>query len=363
MRCNHLVLGVFVGAVALACDAKESESASAKVETKAAADGAKVAKVEGAAGGEAEASAKVDADLDAEANAEVDAEIRPRIGGTIVAAGDYAVEILAFIDGRIEAVVMVGADGELVADASALKVSAKLAAEGDAKADVALSWDAPSARFVGQVAADVALVPGPVEVSVEAAGEASVGALAELGLAVQARHGGQVMMAGNYSLEIVAQAEVVHAYAFDVAGQAHAAGDLDVELELDGGAKAKLVWDPPSASYQAKFNGGIDLEGGPVIVRVAAEGKVAIAAVQSFHASAAVAARGELGARAEVRPPSVSAKADASGNAGAGAKASGKASAKAKSEGSASGKAGVKTGGGIGGSAKAKGKVGIKLGG
>lgn len=376
MRCKHLVLGVFVGSVALACDAKESDSAqaSAKVDGAAGAKAAAEAGVKAQADASAAAVAEGDAQLDAEVAADADAEvaIEPRIGGTIVVACDYAVEILAFIDGRIEALVM-DAKGELVADASAMKVAAKLAAEGDVTADVALAWDAPSARFVGQVEGDVTLVPGPVEVSVEAEGEASVGALAELGLAVQAQHGGQVMMAGAYSLEVVAQAGAVYVWAFDVAGKAHAEGDLDVELELESGAKAKLVWDPPSARYQAKIDGDVELEAKPIVVHVVADGKVAVAGVQSFHAAAAVAARGELDAAAEVQPPSVKAHADGGVHTGASAKggakaktegsagASGKVSGKAGAK--ASGKAGAKIEAGFGGGAKAKAKAGLKIGG
>jgi hypothetical protein len=362
MRSRHLAFGTLALVLVIGCDSKGSEKAEgeSKTEAKAAAGADGAGKVQAKAAVKADVEA--DADVQADADAEVAAAIEPQIGGTIVAAGDYNVEILAFVDGRIEAVVM-DAKGVLVADMSKLAVVVTLAAEGEAKAKVDLAWDAELARFVGKVEAGVQLVPGPVEVAVDVDGKASAGMLAELGLAVQASHGGQVMMAGAYSLEVVATAGFLHVYAFDVAGKAHAEGNLDLDVELDGGGKLDLKWDPPSASYKAEVKGDLDLEAKPIVVKVQAEGKLAMAAVASFHASAAVAAKGDLDAHVEVEPPS--AKVDAKARAGASAK--GNAKVESKTSGKASGKASAKVGGdggakvGIGGKAKAK--VGFKLGG
>lgn len=371
MRNAHLATFVLTLAIVAGCDSE----GSGKAESKPAASASASAEVAGKTAAKADADAEVaadanaDADVKAAADAEVaaDAELEPQIGGTIVAAGDYNVEILAFVDGHIEAVVL-DAEGELVADMSKLVVVATLAAEGEAKAKVDLAWDAELSRFVGKVEAGVQLVPGPVEIAVKAEGEANVGVLAELGLAVQASHGGQVMMAGAYSLEVVARGGIVHVYAFDVAGQAHAKGDLDLNVALDGGAKLDLKWDPPSASYKAEVEGDLDLEAKPIVVEVRAEGKTTIAAVASFHAAASVAAGGAIDARAEVRPPTAKGEIDAS--AGGGASAKGSAKVETKKSASASGKASAQTkgktsGGGVkaGIGAKAKAKAGISFGG
>jgi hypothetical protein len=332
------MFGTLALVLALGCDSEGSGKAEGEGKTEAKA----AAGVEGAA----KMQAKADAKADAKANVQADADARADVG-------DYNVEILAFVDGRIEAVVM-DAKGVLVADMSKLAVVATLAAEGEAKAKVDLAWDAELSRFVGKVEAGVQLVPGPVEVAVEVDGKASTGMLAELGLAVQASHGGQVMMAGAYSLEVVATAGFVHVYAFDAAGKAHAEGDLDLDVELGGGGKLDLEWDAPSASYKAEVKGDLDLEGKPIVVEVRADGKLAMAAVASFHASVGAAARADLDARAELAPPA--AKVDAKGS----------ARVESKSSASASGKASGKVGGGgakasIGG--KVKGKVGFNLGG
>jgi hypothetical protein len=307
---------------------------------------------------------KTDATADVVADAKVDvdvaADIKPRIGGTIVAAGSHNVEVLAFVDGRVEAVVM-DAKGELVADPGAFGLSIALAAEGDAKAQVDLAWDVELARFVGEVKGDLVLVPGPIEVSLTADGKASVGALAELGLAARASHGGQIMVAGAWSIELVAKGAAVHAYAFDVSGKAHAAGDLDLDVDLDADTKLDLKWDPPSASYKAEIDGKLDLDAKPLVVRVAADGKIALAAVASFHASAKADADAALAAAADIRPPKIDVKAKAGGAAKAGGSA--KASAKVETKKSAKAKGKIETGdGSFKAGVKGSAKAGIKIG-
>jgi len=353
MRCSPVACGALVLALSVGCDKKDEAPAAASGQANAA------AAVDANGKAEAKADVAAKADANADAAADVAADIQPRIGGTIVVVGEYRVEILAFVRGRIEAVIM-DAKGELVADPGKLVLAAKLAAKGDAKADVALKWDAELARFVGQVEGDVEIVPGPVEIELTVDGKASTGALAEIALAAEASHGGQVLVAGAYSLELVAEAGAVHAYAFDASGKAHAAGDLDIDLDVGAGGELDLKWDPPSASYHAKLEGGLDLAAKPLVIRVAAGGKVAVAAVHSFQASAKLAAAGKLDARAEVRPPKVTAKADANARAGASAKSNVKVETKKSA--SASAKAGAKAGGkieaGIGGSAKGGFKIG-----
>jgi hypothetical protein len=350
MRSHHFALGAIIMALGIGCDSESSPKAEAEAQPEAKAQGA--AQIRG------KAEADAEAEFDGEANVAAVAEIAPRIGGTIVVAGDYNVEVLAFADGRVEAIVM-DAKGELHADMQELALVATLAAEGEAKAKVDLAWDPPSARFVGAVEG-AQLMAGEVRVEVTADGEASVGTLAQLGLAVQAEHGGQVMVAGAYAVEVAGRAGVVQAWAFDVGGRAHAAGDLDIDLQVDGDTELELEWDPPSASYKAEVEGDFDLEAKPIVVRVEAGGEAAVAAVASFHASSNVAARGDLDARAEVRPPAAKAKVEGNGR----ASAKGGAKAKAKKSASASGKANAKAGGGAAkASASGKVKAGFKIGG
>lgn len=360
MRCRHLAIGALTLAFGISCDSKTEVKADA--EAKPQANAAAGAEANGKTAAKVDVSADADVAADAAADVDIAADVKPQIGGTIIATGDYNVEILAFVSGRIEAVIM-DAKGVLVADPGKLQLGAKLAAKGDAKADVDLKWDVELARFVGQVEADIELVPGPVEVELTVDGKANVGAMAELGLAAEARHGGQIMVAGAWSMELVAEGGFVHAYVFDASGKAHAAGDLDLDLDLDAASKLDLTWDPPSASYKAKLDAGIDLNAKPLVVKVAAEGKVAFAAVQSFQASAKLAMKGDVDA--DIKAPSVHAKADAKAGAKANVGASAKGSAKVEAKKSSSSKASIKIGDGAkaGGSASAKAKAGFKLGG
>ncbi len=354
---QRIHMAAFALAVGLGCNSQGTATETQKSE--AVVNAGAVAKTDADAKAEVEADAAADAKVDAEVK--LDAAVSPRIGGTIVQAGEFYVEILAFVDGRIEAIAM-NAKGELVADADA-KLKATLAAKGDARADVDLKWDVELARFVGQVKADVELVPGPLAIELDIGGQAHAGALAELGLAAHASHGGQMMVAGQWSVELAAEAGVVHAYAFDVNGKAHAAGDLDLDLALDGASDLELVWDPPSASYTAKLDAGMDLTAKPIVLKVAADGKMAMAAVTSFHASAkadadaTLAAGAKLDADVKAKAPSV--KADASAKAGAKADAKAKGGAKIETKKSASSKASA-DGGSFKASAKAKG--GFKIG-
>lgn len=365
---SHVACGALALALMVGCDAKDTApvEAAGKGEVKAAAlaDASSKAKTEVVVDAKADAKADVKADADVDAKVDALAEIAPRIGGTIVVVADWRVEILAYVNGRIEALVM-DAKGELAADPSKLALACKLAAKGDARADVELKWDAELARFVGQAAAGVELVPGAIEVELALDGKASTGALAELALAAEASHGGQIFVAGDYSIELVADAGVVHAYAFDASGKAHAAGDLDLDVDIGGGSKLELVWDPPSASYTAALAADLELTAKPVIVQVKVGADVAIAAVQSFSAKAKVAsaseldAAGKLDAHAEAHAPKISAK--GSGGAHAGASAKSGVKVETKKSASASAKGGAKASGGIkiGGSAKG----GIKIGG
>lgn len=359
---SHVACGALALALVIGCDAKDTLPAEAagKGEVKAAAlaDASGKGAAKTGVVVDAKTDAKVDAKADANIDAKVDAlaDIAPRIGGTIVAVADYRVEILAYVSGRIEALVM-DTKGELVADPGKLALACSFAAKGDARTEVDLKWDAELARFAGQVAAGVELVPGPVELELAVDGKASTGALAELALAAEASHGGQILVAGDYSIELVADAGVLHAYAFDARGKAHAAGDLDVDVDIGGGSKLELVWDPPSASYTAALAADLELAAKPVIVQVKVGADVAIAAVQSFSAKAKVAAAseldaaGKLDAHADAHAPKVSAKAGASAKSGV----------KVQTKKSASAKGGAKASGGIkiGGSAKG----GIEIGG
>ncbi len=269
--------------------------------------------------------------------------VGPEMGGTLAVAGKYGVELLAHVDGSVEALVRDAAGVRVGADAG-LKLEAKLQGiDGQAHA-VALVFDAKLARFVGRVDAAVKLAAGQAEISVN--GEAGA-RLPKLALSVEASHGGRVVTAGDFSVEVVAKGNAVSAFAFDASGAAAVKGDLDLALRLGTGAFVKLVWDAPSASYRAKLDAAVDLALQPITVSVKADGKAFIgASLPSLavdakaklagDAKAGLGGKASLDAKANVKAPTVAATAKVeapkikvttgtSGGAGTGGAASAKA--------------------------------------
>ena len=114
----------------------------------------------------AEAAASVTAAAAVAAAASVKASVTPRIGGNVVAVGDFSVEVALHRSGLVLALVFDQA-GKVVNDGVKLSVSAR--AKGGATSKVELAFDAPRACFHGQAGAGVELESGPIEVSLDVA--------------------------------------------------------------------------------------------------------------------------------------------------------------------------------------------------
>lgn len=329
----------------------------------------------GKGAGEAQAGASASAGTTGPTEATAVATARARIGGTVIAAGDYGVEVLVHGSGRVEALVM-GAKGELIASPEKARLDLTVQTKAGARAKVDMKWEPPKVRFVGQAAAGVELAPGAVDVSLDIDGKASAGAAAMVALSAEAVHGGQVIVAGDYSFELVPQGELVYAFAFDASGKAHAAGNLDLALDLDGKALA-FTWDAPTMSYKAKLDAGIELDAKPVVLKLTAAGKLAMGAVASFKADAranldaAAYAKAKLegdvrakaAAALDVKAPEVSAKISGAKAASASAKANVQVpspTVKASASKSASASAGAGTGAKASAGAKAGFSFGTK---
>ncbi len=275
--------------------------------------------------------------------------VAPEIGGTLVALGTHSVELVADADGEVQAIVRTADGKRLNADAN-VDVSVKLATKAGAEQTVKLKFDPPRMRFVGRADAGVELAAGPAEIAIGAAASAR---LPKLALRAEAKHGGRLVVAGDYSVELVAKGDVVGAFVFDASGAAVTKADLDLSLRVGNGAFVKLSWDAPSLSYRADVDSKIDFAVTPVALSVKAGADVYVGAlVPRVNVDANVAARADLDAKAkaaananakakvEVKPPpiqpvkvevnkSASAGAKAGANAGAGAGASAGAGAKA----------------------------------
>jgi hypothetical protein len=194
----------------------------------------------------------------------------PRLGGALIVAGDYSAEVLAKANGEVEALVYTASLAEVDGKAN-LGVNANLKGAAGGQHKVALKWDGPRARFVGK--ADAALAAGPAELNIDANGKAHAGAVAKLGLQAAAQHGGKVVVAGDYSVELVAgPGDVVVAYVFDANGKAMAGADVDLTLEVSG-RPIRFAWHAPSASFRAALNADANIAVEPIRVSVVAGGK------------------------------------------------------------------------------------------
>jgi hypothetical protein len=240
-------------------------------------------------------STKPAEDLPAVAAAEQAPPARPsaapaaRLGGSIVAAGEYAVEVVASANGAIDAAVATAA-GEAVAhgDVSAFEVT--MQGKGEARQKASLVWDASRAVFHGMVAADAQLASGPFDVSLAIAGKTHTGRL-ELGVVLpRPKFGGRMVAVGKYSAEVVPKVDgEIEVHLSDAAGAAVAGGaGLDLSLRAKGKAGAMhdvaLRWDAARARFVGRLQGDAQLVAGPIELAVrtgeiSAHGRVELAAL------------------------------------------------------------------------------------
>jgi hypothetical protein len=204
----------------------------------------------------------------------------------------------------------------------------------------------------------VKIAAGPAEIVVDGA---AVAKLPKLALRAEASHGGRMIVAGDYSVELVAKGDLVNVFVFDASGAALAKADLDLAMRVGTGAFVKLSWDAPSFSYKANVDGKLDFALAPITVAIKADAN-ALAAVGASIPS--------VDAKAELDTHAI-AKVDAKASANAKAKVDAKANAKAPTvqanaqvkpvtvNKSASASAGT-TGGGAGASANAGFSFGTK---
>jgi hypothetical protein len=288
---------------------------------------------------------------------------RPKLGGHVLAAGDFSAELFARPSGEIQAFVHDSASADVKGDAGA-SFKARCRAKGGASEEIALNFDPARASFVGKAKAGVELEPGPLEFVVEAKAGAGIGRLESIALDIDASHGGQLVAAGDFTVELVAKGNAISAFVFDASGKAHAAGDLDLKLDVgaDAATNLALKWDAPSLSYKASFSGQGDLSLQPIRVALVAAGKAHFGALASLQAAAKanlnakakldtdLDAKAKLGADAKAKlgvnaklDPKLDAKAKASLEKGASAKVSvtpPKVSVSTKQDASAGAKAG-----------------------
>jgi hypothetical protein len=245
----------------------------------------------------------------------------PEFGGSLLVVGEHSAEVLVRTSGEVLAFVRDRAGAAVQADAG-LSLSASVRTAAGASESIALTFDAARKCFAGHAKAGVELAPGPLELSITGKAGAALGGLSQVALRVDAAHGGEVLVVGDYSVELVAQGKELHAFVFDAAGKASADANLDLRLNLAAlvNPNVALKWDAKSASYVGELNGKVDFDAQPIRVTLTAAGRAFVGAAASL--------RGVVAAR--IAPPKLSADAKLDASAKLDAKAKLAADAKLK---------------------------------
>ncbi len=238
----------------------------------------------------------------------------PEFGGHMLSVGAHSAELLVRSDGEVLAFLR-DASGAAVHAQAGLDVNASVQASGDARESLQLSFDPIRHCFSGHAKAGVTLAPGPVELSIGGKAGIDVGRLDGIALRVDASHGGQVLLLGNYSVELVAQGKAIQAFVLDAAGKATLGADASLKLGLGALSTPdlSLSFDPASSSYKGEFTGGADVHLQPIRVTLDVAGRAFVGAAASLSAvgglhldppsvnvDANLAARSKLGADAKV---------------------------------------------------------------
>jgi len=172
-------------------------------------------------------------------------------GGQVVAVGEFSVELVA--KGQALSAFVLDASGKAHAGGD---LDLKLLVGAGAGTELALKWDAPSASYVGKVAAGIDLGREPIRVALVAGGKAFVGGVASLNAAAKAT----AQLDGK--LDVGAELDAKAKLAADA--KAKLAADAKAKLEQSAKAAASLKVAAPkvdvstkkSANASAKAGGG-----------------------------------------------------------------------------------------------------------
>lgn len=173
----------------------------------------------------------------------------PQRGGHMFNLGELGVELVPEVRGLVRAFVH-DAAGSPVLDPK-LSLEARLLSQSLEKQRVTLRWDPQSASYVGNAAAP--LRPGPIELAANSARAR----IEQAGLLAAPQHGGQALLVGFYSVELLLRDDEVQLFVYDAFGKAYPAGHLELMLVFRGrqGAFYRLSWDEKTFSYRAALRG------------------------------------------------------------------------------------------------------------
>jgi hypothetical protein len=189
-------------------------------------------------------------------------------GGTVVVVGEMSAEVvakpnevIAWVEGPSGSVT--GADAE---------VTVMVPVVDAPPSPVTLAWDAQIEAYVGRPTVTVA--PGPITFTVSQNDVEHVANVASVAVVAPPAHEGTVVVAGDYSVEVVPQDDgQLKAYVVDVQGApvvADATVNVNVGVEQ---TPVTLVWDAAANCYVGAVDATIDVAAAPIAVAVVHRGR------------------------------------------------------------------------------------------
>jgi len=191
-------------------------------------------------------------------------------GGEVVVVGPQAPEVRVEADGKVHAYVDTE-DGEL--PDGDLYVTVPV--EQGPPVKVELEYDDDEAHYVGTLDEDVVVVPGPLEVELDVDGVQHRGRLATYTVGPRVTLGGDVVVAGDYGVEMVEVDGEIHAAVYDVRGRPLEHRPPRVVVHVHGHPQPVVLrWNASLGLYVSPLGPGFTLVGAPLRVEIRQGGHV-----------------------------------------------------------------------------------------
>ncbi|MAQ18820.1 MAG: hypothetical protein CMN30_28990 [Sandaracinus sp.] len=186
----------------------------------------------------------------------------PTHGGRVVVAGEYAAEVVPAGDGTIHAYV----DGPEVGAGGAAAVQVEVQGTDGAPHPVVLAYDADAHHYVGRLEGEVRVAPGPLGFTVIRDGRPRRTRLHRV-VAVGPQHGGDVVVAGEYAVEVVPSADgTIDAW---VVGEEPVADGAEVVVTVGRERRpVTLVWSADAGHFVGAVDADVRIARAPIGVAV-----------------------------------------------------------------------------------------------
>ena len=222
----------------------------------------------------------------------------PAHGGQVVIVGPQALEVRVGADRRVRAYVPTE-DGELPDG----ELYASVPVQGGAPVRVELEYDDDEGCYVAELDEDATIVPGPFELELEVDDVVHRGRVAEITVAPRATLGGEVLVVGDYGVEVVPVDGELRATLYDRQGRPVDDRPPTVDVRVEGHPQpVRLRWNASLGYYVAPVPAGVVVATAPLQVEVRHHGRFHRGRLRVHPHTAHVVVAGPV-AHVEVRPP------------------------------------------------------------